>query len=190
MTNIDVAQDDDSEGKTPPWRIKGNIEPSGIVIGDSNTVVIRALSETQPGDIQKIAASQIKLLDNYYNAVLAQATMSFRWAIIAAVVGLAFFLGAILFLLNSQNQSIATISIVGGTLVEVISGINFFLYGKTTTQLAYFHQKLDQTQRFLLANSICESLKGDEKEKSRSRLVTIIATTGTDSVHSENAEKK
>ena len=116
--------------------------------------------------------------------------MSFRWAIIAAVVGLAFFLGAILFLLNSQNQSIATISIVGGTLVEVISGINFFLYGKTTTQLAYFHQKLDQTQRFLLANSICESLKGDEKEKSRSRLVTIIATTGTDSVHSENAEKK
>ena len=46
MTNIDVAQDDGSEGKTPPWRVKGNIEPSNVVIGDSNTVVIRALSET------------------------------------------------------------------------------------------------------------------------------------------------
>jgi len=136
------------------------------------------LSEVQTGDIQKIAASQIKLLDSYYNAVLAQATMSFRWALIAAGIGLAFFLGAIAFLLNAKSASLATVSVIGGAIVEAISGINFFLYGKTSTQLDYFHQRLDQLQRFLLANSICESLKGDTKQKSRAELVTVIATFG------------
>jgi len=149
------------------------------VFGEQHVIsIINELSETQPGDIQRIAASQIKLLDSYYNAVLEQAKMSFRWALIAAGVGLAFFLGAIVFLLNAQNQPIATASIIGGAIVEVISGINFFLYGKTTTQLAYFHQRLDQTQRFLLANSICESLQGDTKEKARAELVGVIATLG------------
>jgi hypothetical protein len=138
------------------------------------------LSEAQPGDIQKIAASQIGLLSNYYNAVLAQATMSFKWAIIAAGIGLAFFLGAVLLLLTVQSQSIAAVSVIGGTIVEVIAGVNFFLYIKTTTQLVHFHHRLDQTQRLLLANAICESLQGDFKQKSRAELVTLIATLGVE----------
>jgi len=157
----------------------GHYVTGETVFGEPHVIsIINQLSETEPGDILKIAASQIKLLDSYYNAVLTQATMSFRWALIAAGIGLAFFLGAIAFLLNAQNQSIAAASIIGGEIVEVISGINFFLYGKTTTQLAYFHQRLDQTQRFLLANSICESLQGDAKQEARAELVTVIATLG------------
>ncbi|MBF0378140.1 MAG: hypothetical protein HQK72_11745 [Desulfamplus sp.] len=44
--------------------------------------VIEQLSHAQPGDIQLIAASQIKLLDSYYKTVLAQAAMSFKWALV------------------------------------------------------------------------------------------------------------
>jgi HEAT repeat protein len=139
------------------------------------------LSETDPGDVQRIAASQIVLLDSYYNAVLGQATTSFKWALVAAGIGLLFFLGAIAFLLTKQPNSIATVSIIGGAIVETIAGINFMLYGKTTAQLAHFHHRLDQTQRFLLANSICESLDGDVKYESRRQLVTVIATLGLES---------
>ena len=92
-----------------------------------------------------------------------------------------FFLGAVVLLITIQSQSIATISVIGGAIVEVIAGINFFLYGKTTTQLAHFHERLDRTQRFLLANSICETLGDETQQKSRSELVRIIATFGLDS---------
>jgi hypothetical protein len=153
-------------------------------------IIINQISEAQPSDIQKIAASQIKLLDSYYTAVLAQATSSFRWALVAAGIGLAFFLGAIVFLLNTQTQSIAVVSVIGGAIVEVISGINFFLYGRTTTQLAYFHQRLDQTQRFLLANSICESLQDEAKQKSRAELVKVIATFSLEQAKLPNADNK
>ena len=144
-------------------------------------IYLDQLSEAEPGEVQAVAASQIRLLTSYYSAVLAQATKSFQWALIAAGIGLVFFLGAVVLLITIQSQSIATISVIGGAIVEVIAGINFFLYGKTTTQLAHFHERLDRTQRFLLANSICETLGDETQQKSRSELVRIIATFGLDS---------
>ncbi len=136
------------------------------------------LSQASLGEVQKIAASQIRILDTYHATVLQQASMSFRAALVAAVIGLLFFLAAVAFLLMNQPQGLATVTVIGGALVEVISGINFWLYGKTTTQLADFHDRLDRTQRFLLANSICESLTGKNKETARRQLVNTIATVG------------
>jgi hypothetical protein len=60
--------------------------------------------------------------------------------------------------------------------VEVIAGINLYLYNKTTAQLAEFHQRLERTQRFLLANSIAESLENEQKQETRASLVRTIAT--------------
>lgn len=67
------------------------------------------------------------------------------------------------------------IAAVGGVIVEVISGLLFYLYGKTSTQLADFHIRLDRTQRYWLANSMCEGLDGDYKQQSRQELVRTIA---------------
>lgn len=141
----------------------------------SSFEAISEISDAAPGDIQKIAASQIKLLNSYYNAVLAQAKMSFNWALVAAGIGLAFFVSSVAFLLLNDSTTLATIGIISGSVIEVIAGINFALYGKTTNQLASFHQRLDQTQRFLLANSICESMEGQERQKARAELVRTIS---------------
>jgi hypothetical protein len=141
------------------------------------------LSKAEPGDIQEIAASQIKILDSYYGAALSQAKGSFRWACVAAFVGLIFFVGAVVSLLVTKMQDpamtvVATIGAISGAIVEVISGIYLFMYGKATVQLSRFFQQLDQTQRFLLANSICESLRGEVKQNTRAELVKAIATLG------------
>jgi len=81
-------------------------------------IYIDQLSEAEPGNIQVVAASQIRLLTSYYNAVLVQATTSFRWALIAAGVGLVFFLGAVVLLITVESQSIAMVSVIGGTIVR------------------------------------------------------------------------
>jgi hypothetical protein len=186
-----IVYDPDAEPREPPastLKVSDFWYPWSSPV--QNTQIIRQIYEAKPGDVQKIAASQIGLLDSYYKAVLAQASTSFTWALIAAGIGLLFFLGAIAFMLSAQTQSVALISGLGDTIIEVISGINFVLYGKTTAQLADFHQRLDQTQRFLLANSICESLEGEAKQKSLAELITTIATFGLEQAKSHSADSK
>jgi hypothetical protein len=149
----------------------------------SSSVAVRdavaQIAEASPGDVQQIAAAQIQLLASYYEDGLAQARRSFNWALVAAGVGLAFFLAAVTFLLITQSAAVAVpvavVSAVGGALVEVVAGINFFLYSKTTAQLATFHQHLDLTQRFLLANNICETLEGETRQTVRASLINTIA---------------
>jgi len=127
----------------------------------------------------------------YHDLVLEQARRSFRWALVSAIFGFLFFIAAVIFLLLQQPQNIATVSLISGALVEVISTINFYLYGKASTQLSDFQIRLDVTQRFLLANSVCEGLEGETKLNSRADLVRAIAGC-TLSVHPNgtNSEQK
>jgi hypothetical protein len=133
------------------------------------------ISDAEPGDIQRIGSLVIELLNQYNQEVLSQAKTSFRWAVVAAAIGFAVFIGSVVAILSFGKPEIATIGTIGGAIIEVVGGLQFYLYGKTMGQLAYFQQSLDRTQRFLIANSICESLDSDNKQKSRAELVRLIA---------------
>lgn len=141
-----------------------------------NLVAIDSLSKADTGNVQQIAASQISLMNGYYEMALAQSRKSFNWALTGAGVGLIFFMAAAGFSIWEQSNITATIiPVITGAVVEVISGIVFFLYGKTTAQLGDFHSRLQVLQRYLLANSICESLDDTEKNKARAELIREIA---------------
>ncbi|WMP17487.1 TRADD-N-associated membrane domain-containing protein [Thiothrix lacustris] len=96
---------------------------------------------------------------------------------IASVIGLVFFLLAIGFLIFTNGSAVdqALVCGLGGAVSGFISGVNFLLYGKTQTQLELFHRKLEATQRFLLANSLRESLGGKLKDYTRARLIGTLA---------------
>lgn len=130
---------------------------------------------TQSGDIENIAAAQIKLLTSYYSLVLNQAQRSFTWALIWAFAGIVSFISAGVFLLTNHLSDIAYLGAIGGALIEIISGINFYLYNKSSAQLAEFHSRLDSTQRILLANTICEKIEGELKQETRSQLALAFA---------------
>jgi|GEM_PF-3039766 len=135
---------------------------------------ISQLAQSEPGDTIKIASAQLGLINEYYKTALTQARQSFVMALGAAGVGLIFFLVAVIFLLLSQSQSIAIVSIISGAVIETISGLNFYLYGQTSKQMAYYHHSIEQMNRFLLANSVCEMLDASTKQEARSRLVASI----------------
>jgi arsenate reductase-like glutaredoxin family protein len=136
---------------------------------------VQAISEATPGDIQVIASAQIEILDSYHREVLQQAKNSFLWALLSSIAGFSLFLVAVFFPLQKQPKERAIIPLVGGAFVEVIAGVNFYLYGRTTTQLSSFHRRLDRTQRFLLANSMCESIEGELKQTTRAELVKTVS---------------
>ncbi len=134
----------------------------------SSKDAIDRLANADPAHVQEVAASQIQLLTTYHNLVLDQAKKSFLWALIAAAIGLLFFIAAVSSIIFLNLQNAAIIGVISGALVEVISGINFYLYNQTSKQLSDFQSRLDTTQRFLLANSICEGLEGLSKQQARS----------------------
>jgi hypothetical protein len=141
------------------------------------------LATSKPGDVQRIAASQLEMLAPFYSTALEQARTSFRWALRGAVAGILFFMAAIAVLLATAESDAAIVSAIAGAVVEVVAGINFILYGKATTQLSGFHARLEQTQRFLLANSICESITDESAQTdARRSLITTISTHGSATV--------
>lgn len=130
------------------------------------------LAKADPQDVQAIAVSQISLLHSYYKTVLGQAQNSFIFATVAATVGILIFV----YSFAGQSKDNASLKgVISGAIVEVISGIGFYLYSKSSDQMAKFHEQLTITQRFLLANSVCESLESESKQKTRSDLVKAIA---------------
>lgn len=142
-----------------------------------STTAIDSVARADPSNIQEVAASQLEISNNYYKSVLRQAQQSFRSAIVAAGVGLAFFIAALGIGLAQQTLDVAIISAISGGIVEVISGLNFWLFGRTATQLDLFHVRLEQTQRFVLANSVCENLSTEARDATRSELVRLIGTS-------------
>ena len=50
----------------------------------------------------------------------------------------------------------ASVPALAGAVSEVVSGLLFWLYGRTMTQLGEFHRRLEALQRYLLANTLCD----------------------------------
>ena len=115
-----------------------------------------------------IAAAQLELLAGYHQIALAQSRRIFFWALVVSGVGL-------ILLLASFVRALATeIALLSGAIVEIVAGIVFVLYGKTIPQLNTFQRRLDDLQRYILANSLCEALDGDERNKARAALIQEI----------------
>ena len=137
----------------------------------------------KPQETSEIDAAQIPLLNHYRRKVLQQANQSFLLALIAAAIGLIFYVAAVTFLVLRQPQNISVTSLIGGSLVEVISGINFYLYGRASRQLETFHMYLDKACCFVTANRVCDQLKNEElRDQTRSTLIlNFMSITSPDS---------
>jgi hypothetical protein len=128
-------------------------------------------------DVQQIAASQLTLLAGYHQIALIQSSRSFFWALIGSGAGLTLFAVAVAFSLLNGLSAASLVPLVAGAVVQVVSGVVFYLYGKTSAQLSAFHSRLEILQRYMLANSICESLDGEARNTARAALIQEISRT-------------
>jgi hypothetical protein len=72
---------------------------------------------------------------------------------------------AVMFSLVNGLSLASIVPLIAGAVVNVVSGVVFYLYGQTTLQLSACHGRLEVLQRYLLANSICEHLSETERDK-------------------------
>jgi hypothetical protein len=148
-------------------RLLGNITVVKIedsIVRDS----IRRIGATDPANVQMIASAQLELIAGYHQIALAQSRRIFFWALVGSGVGLIFLLAAVAHAFPTE------IAFLSGAIVEIVAGIVFVLYGRTIPQLNTFQRRLDDLQRYILANSLCEALDGDERNKARAALIQEI----------------
>lgn len=158
-----------------PEDAKSILEIAGASLDTSS--IVNRISETDPSDIQQNAANQIKLLEKYHEDGLKQAKTSFIWALILSILSLLCLMVTLYLLIISDSPNVINILTAVGTIFsQFLAGTQFYLYNQSRKQLTYYHQQMNQIQKFLLANSVAESLEGEAKEKSRTELVRLIAT--------------
>jgi len=132
------------------------------------------ITETASSKIRAIVSAQIETLSVYHNLIINNARRSFQSAFISAIVGILFLVVAVLFVLLDQSRDASVISSISGALVEVVAGINFYLYNKASKQLAEFQIRLETIQRYVLADAICDTLDNEYQQRARSMLVLSI----------------
>lgn len=160
--------------------IKGKITFTDVSrpesFADTVNSVIDGVATVDSSNTQQVAALELALSKAYYERVLTQARSSFIAALVSAGIGLMFFLAAISVSLVTGKLNAALISTISGAIIEVISGLNFWLYSQTSAQLDAFHLRIERMQRFLLANSVTTSVQdSQQKDKVISELVDTIA---------------
>jgi hypothetical protein len=134
------------------------------------------IGNAAPDDAQSIGSLLQKMILNYYADVRRQAQQSFLAALVVACIGILFFIYAIWLGMSSDGILQASIGVIAGTLIQVISGINFYLYARASRQFGAFHVCLERTNRFILANCMCEKLSLPARDEMRVELARLVAT--------------
>jgi len=139
-----------------------------------HTPTQKLVAGLDPAKIQEVAATQVAISEMYYNTSLQHAQRLFRWALITAGAGLIFFLVAVALQVLQKPVEGSWISLTCGGILAVLALLIFILYGRVFNQLRAFHVRLDRTQQYMLANSICENLRGDVKQATQIELIRAM----------------
>lgn len=138
---------------------------------------ISRVARADPENIQEVAASQLSIINSYYQSGLQQSQQSFQWSLIWGGIGLTFLIAAVSFLLFHQATEVALASGIGGAIVEVFAATYLYLYKHASDQLAAFRSSLEDTQRLLLVNSMCEKLEGEIEQRTRADLIQSMVNS-------------
>lgn len=136
-------------------------------------------------NIITLMLENIKELKEYYIISKKQSQKSFQSALFICFIGVfIYFFGiaSVLFF----NTDITIISIVSGTIIEIISGLFFWLYTQSTKQLHIYHKRLGYTEKYLTVIQIIKELPEDNQYEEYRNLINYILNDNSKVLSKEN----
>src|SRR4051794_16545072 len=101
-----------------------------------------------------------KMVLFYCGNIRSQSQQSFYCALATEAVAIGFFVWASI---HAMDINKGIIPLIGGALVQVVSGISFYLYSSAARKLSCFHTCLERTHRFLLVDNLCQNIECPDK---------------------------
>lgn len=118
--------------------------------------------KTDDKNVLNMMMDNVSELREYYVISKQQARRSFSAALFICFLGIfIYLLGIIAYIVLDKNISI--ISVISGTVVEVIAGLFFWLYREATKQLGVYHQRLGSTEKYLTVMQIIREMPEDKR---------------------------
>ncbi|MFP3594621.1 TRADD-N-associated membrane domain-containing protein [Chryseobacterium sp. SIMBA_038] len=119
-------------------------------------------------NVLNLMIKNVAELKEYYVMNKQQARNSFSAALITCFLGFIVFIGGIIisyFNPASLDQNVIPYTTIAGGIVEVVSGLFFWLYSKAITQINLFHASLQSTEKFLTAIQLVEKISVEKRDE-------------------------
>jgi len=141
------------------------------------TKTLKELKE-DPQDVLTMMHRNVAELKGYYTINKQQARSAFSSAIFICFLGFTIFaVGVVITYLSPFRKSVIPYSTLAGAIVEVISGLFFWLYSQSVKQINVFHDRLIETQRYLAAIQIVRNMSKSNRDKVYANIVDKLMKT-------------
>ena len=139
-----------------------------------NLDVLAEKSKEENQDIRALMFENLKELKEFYVICKQQIRKSFSAAMFSCFAGFVLFVLAVIIFLLGGNNSASLTAGLSGAIVEIVSGLYFWLYRETSKQLGKYHKRLEATEKYLIALQIIEMLPEENRNEQYGKLIDYI----------------
>ena len=124
-------------------------------------------------NVLDLMVKNVAELREYYVISKQQANRAFSSALLICFLGfLVFVIGIIISLATEQNIILYTT--ISGAIVELISGLFFWIYSRSQEQLNLYHERLGATEKFLVSFQVIEKISESQKDSAYEKLLIAL----------------
>lgn len=130
-------------------------------------------------------------ITEYYTINKSQARSSFRFSVLAMVVGLGTLIAGVWFAFfqESPDKQLGLVTAISGLLIQFISGAYFWMHQKSLAQLNFFYEKLVKMQDTMLAIQLADTLPDEQQHDTKRQLIEQLIARSSESVLRPNLGK-
>ena len=139
-----------------------------------NLDVLAEKSKEENQDIRALMFENLKELKEFYVICKQQIRKSFSAAMFSCFAGFTLFVLAVIIFLLGGNNSASLTAGLSGAIVEIVSGLYFWMYRETSKQLGKYHKRLEATEKYLIALQIIEMLPEGNRNEQYGKLIDYI----------------
>ena len=136
--------------------------------------ISEAVKKEENQDIRTLMFENLKELKEFYVICKQQIRKSFSAAMFSCFAGFVLFVLAVIIFLLGGNNSASLMAVLSGAIVEIVSGLYFWMYRETSKQLGKYHKRLEATEKYLIALQIIEMLPEENRNEQYGKLIDYI----------------
>ena len=148
------------------------------------------ISYSLPLPVEVILALNIPVSTGALSFASLSISRAVNWSSFSAALTICFF-GIIIYSFGIistvfLNSDASIITLTSGTVVEVISGLFFWLYVQASKQLDIYHKRLASTEKYLTAISLVDKMSEAEKDRQYEWIIRkIVMVDGENTLKNE-----
>lgn len=155
------------------YRVNNKISMLNKEEMDKEIEEIKKLASEDKLNAIELTLRNISELRQYYRISVNQANHTFFATLTISILGFAMYVIGIIFV-TLANRDAVIISLISGTVVEIIAGLFFWLHSQSLNQLNLYHQRLSYSEKYLIVLEIIDLIPAEKKYEEYKNLINYI----------------